>query len=144
MALLIMLGISVVLVFSLAGKVLYWVWLKPKNLEKYLRQQGIGGSPYKLFRGNLKEIASMSIEARSKPMEISHRITQRVMPFTHQGAEKYGLTMQALQSVYIPGISWFLPTKQNSKMKEVDKEIKTILTYMINKQEEAMKIGKKM
>ncbi|PIA45522.1 hypothetical protein AQUCO_01600005v1 [Aquilegia coerulea] len=280
MGLLILVGICVVLVISCVWKVLNWVWLKPKKLEKCLRQQGISGRPYKFLQGNVKDLASMMMEARSKPMELSHRIAARVIPFTNQGVEKYGkitfdwrgpkvrvnimdpelirevfsnkyhgfsktkvnpylklivtglvshdgdtwvkhrriinpafhieklklmlpafhtccselvskwqklvsgasceldvwpefqkltadvisraafgnsyeqggrifqlqiqlagLIMQAMQSVYIPGISWYLPTKQNNKRMKIEGEIQSLLTDMIKKREEAMKIG---
>ncbi|KAF5199594.1 Cytochrome p450 [Thalictrum thalictroides] len=280
MVLLILVGICVVLVISWIWKVLNWVWLKPRKLEKCLRQQGINGRPYKFLKGNVEDLGRMMMEARSKPMELSHRIVPRVIPFIHEGVEKYGkftfdwrgptlrvnimdpelikevfsnkyyqysktkvnpylklivtglvshdgdtwarhrriinpafhleklklmlpafhtccselvskwqklvsgtsceldvwpdfekltasvisraafgssyeqgerifqlqtqlggLIMQALQSVYIPGISWYLPTKQNNTRIKIEREMQSLLTDIIKKREEAMKLG---
>ncbi|KAF9600150.1 hypothetical protein IFM89_004761 [Coptis chinensis] len=58
---------------SWALRTFYRVWVKPKRMEKYLGEQGINGPPYKIFYGNLKEMVGMVIEARSRPMELSHR-----------------------------------------------------------------------
>ncbi|PQQ12898.1 cytochrome P450 CYP72A219-like isoform X2 [Prunus yedoensis var. nudiflora] len=52
--------------------------------------------------------------------------------------EKFFTT--AIQSVYIPG-SRFLPTKQNKKMKKIYEEVRVLLKGIINKREEAMKLG---
>ncbi|KAF3442301.1 hypothetical protein FNV43_RR16217 [Rhamnella rubrinervis] len=50
------------------------------------------------------------------------------------------LVITITRSIYIPG--WrFVPTKMNNRMKEIDKEIKALLKDMINKREQAMRIG---
>ncbi|KAG5597312.1 hypothetical protein H5410_038544 [Solanum commersonii] len=67
-----------------------WLWLKPKKLEKYLRQQGLNGNSYKLFFGDLKVGYMISKEAKSKPMNFSHDITQRVSPLLHKTFTNYG------------------------------------------------------
>ncbi|KAG9459000.1 hypothetical protein H6P81_003508 [Aristolochia fimbriata] len=64
-------------------------WWRPKKLERWLKQRGIVGPPYKFLTGNLKENFEMLKEARSKPMELSHRIVPRVFPFIHQTVKHY-------------------------------------------------------
>ncbi|KAL1560601.1 cytochrome P450 CYP72A219-like protein [Salvia divinorum] len=66
------------------------VWFTPKKLEKILRQQGFKGNSYKLFYGDFKEIAVISKEAMSKPMEFSNDITPRALPIYHQTSKDYG------------------------------------------------------
>ncbi|PIA26852.1 hypothetical protein AQUCO_08600015v1 [Aquilegia coerulea] len=80
------------LVFTLVYRVLNWVWLEPRKLEKHLRKQGIPGPPYKMLQGNMKEIASLLLKVRSNPMEHSHRIVRRILPYIHQTVENYGKT----------------------------------------------------
>ncbi|XP_068658463.1 cytochrome P450 CYP72A616-like [Aristolochia californica] len=48
------------------------------------------GPPYKFLSGNLKESVRLLKEARSKPMELSHRIAPHVVPFAHQVVKEYG------------------------------------------------------
>ncbi|PIA32951.1 hypothetical protein AQUCO_04300126v1 [Aquilegia coerulea] len=81
-----------VLVCSCAWAVLNWIWLKPMKAEKFLREQGIRGPPYRLGHGNTKEIATLMEKELSKPMELSNRIVPRLLPFVQQMAELYGKT----------------------------------------------------
>ncbi|KAL5715552.1 hypothetical protein ACHQM5_017354 [Ranunculus cassubicifolius] len=67
-----------------------YLWLNPKKLEKCLREQGIQGPPYKFFYGNSKDLANSINEAQSKPMENSHNIVPRIMPYVQQTVSKYG------------------------------------------------------
>ncbi|KAF9610848.1 hypothetical protein IFM89_025258 [Coptis chinensis] len=85
-----LLVICAVFVISWAWKAFVWVWLKPKKLEKCLREQGIKGPPYNFMSGNYKETMSSRQAARSKPTELSHNIVPRVIPFIHHTIEKYG------------------------------------------------------
>ncbi|KAF9626461.1 hypothetical protein IFM89_034395 [Coptis chinensis] len=83
--------VSSVFAISWALRTFYWVWVKPKRMEKYFREQGINGPPYKIFYGNLKEMVGMVIEARSRPMELSHRIIPCLLPFFYHTVEDYGI-----------------------------------------------------
>ncbi|PIA45518.1 hypothetical protein AQUCO_01600002v1, partial [Aquilegia coerulea] len=71
-------------------KTVYWLWLKPMKMKKYLKKQGIDGPSYKFFYGNLKESEMMKMKARSKPMELSHCIVPRLLPFQNQAVKTYG------------------------------------------------------
>ncbi|KAF6140528.1 hypothetical protein GIB67_035555 [Kingdonia uniflora] len=70
--------------------VFYTVWWKPTSLEKLLKQQGITGSPYKLYHGELKEYVRSLQEARTKPMSLTNEIVPRVIPFVKQQVETHG------------------------------------------------------
>ncbi|CAB4277173.1 unnamed protein product [Prunus armeniaca] len=72
---------------TLGWKVVNWVWLKPKKLERYLRQQGLSGNSYRLLTGDLTDNSKMTKEALSKPMEFSHDIVP-CAPFTPRNLQQ--------------------------------------------------------
>lgn len=74
-----------------AYKILNWVWLKPKNLEKRLRRQGFDGNSYKLFSGDLKDIGIITRDAEAKPMNFTNDIVPRVYPIFHKAFQNYGM-----------------------------------------------------
>nr|WAU86881.1 birch protein [Betula platyphylla] len=90
--------ISVAAIFTLVAvtvvmvgwRILNWVWVRPKYLERRLREQGFAGNPYRLFSGDLKESSMMSKQANSKPINLSDDISPRVVPIVHHTVEKYG------------------------------------------------------
>ncbi|KAF8037809.1 hypothetical protein BT93_B0604 [Corymbia citriodora subsp. variegata] len=73
-----------------AWRVVNWVWLRPKRLERLLRQQGLSGKPYTFLFGDLKENSLLLMEAKSKPFTVSDDIKPRLLPFLHQSSQKYG------------------------------------------------------
>ncbi|PRQ30818.1 putative secologanin synthase [Rosa chinensis] len=75
-----------------AWNILDWVWLKPKKLERCLREQGLKGNSYKLLNGDMKENSIMLNQAKSKPMNLStsHDIAPQVDPFVDQTVKTYG------------------------------------------------------
>ncbi|CAI9095923.1 OLC1v1031961C1 [Oldenlandia corymbosa var. corymbosa] len=75
------------------SKIVYSVYLKPKRLEKLLRQQGIKGTSYKLVQGDNLVMQEMANEALSKPISLNHKIAPRVNPFIDHMVKKYGLYM---------------------------------------------------
>ncbi|XP_076882804.1 cytochrome P450 CYP72A219-like [Bidens hawaiensis] len=77
------LGIAIVFLLYI-WRILNWLWFKPKKIEKFLRDQGLKGTPYKLLYGDLKEMVQMMIDAKSKPMNLTHDIAHRVSPFFHK------------------------------------------------------------
>ncbi|XP_019158876.1 PREDICTED: cytochrome P450 CYP72A219-like [Ipomoea nil] len=87
----ILLGVCVsVGLLAYAWGVLDWVWFKPKKLEKWLKQQGLKGNPYRILSGDMKELAKMTTDALSKPMTLSDNIAPRVIPYYVQHVNKYG------------------------------------------------------
>lgn len=84
--------------------VLYGVgrfWVKPKRVERKLKQQGIAGRPYKLLIGDVKEFVRLITEAWSKPINLSHQIVQRVDPFTLDNVQKYRKLMPNLLKLHL-------------------------------------------
>ncbi|XP_030552121.2 cytochrome P450 72A397-like [Rhodamnia argentea] len=73
-----------------AWRAVNWVWLRPKRLERLLRQQGLSGKPYTFLHGDLKERSRLLKEAMSKPIAVSDDIKPRLLPFLHQSFQTYG------------------------------------------------------
>ncbi|XP_028072221.1 cytochrome P450 CYP72A219-like [Camellia sinensis] len=84
-------SIALVTLLTWAWKVVNWVWLRPKQLEKWLREQGFKGNPYKLLFGDTKEMIPMMKEARSKPIDpYSDDIVPHFQPFHHHCVNLHG------------------------------------------------------
>jgi len=77
----------------LAWRILNWLWLKPKKLEKFLREQGLKGNPYRLLVGDTNDLLKMRKEATSKPMNLSDDIVPRVFSFVQQSVAKHGMSL---------------------------------------------------
>ncbi|KAK9937703.1 hypothetical protein M0R45_014475 [Rubus argutus] len=84
--------IFVSIIVRWAWSVLDWVWLKPKKLERCLREQGLKGNSYRLLYGDMKEDSIMLNQAQSKPMNLStsHEIAPRFIPLVEQTVKTYG------------------------------------------------------
>ncbi|KAL7216596.1 hypothetical protein ACSBR1_028527 [Camellia fascicularis] len=84
-------SVALVTLLTCAWRVVNWVWLRPKQLEKWLREQGFKGNPYKVLYGDTKEMMSMRRESRSKPMDTSSDdIIPRVLPSHHHSVHLHG------------------------------------------------------
>ncbi|GAA0170284.1 oxygenase [Lithospermum erythrorhizon] len=70
-----------VVLITYTWKILNWVWITPKKMEKSLREQGFSGNSYRLLFGDLKEWNKMIQESKSKPIGLSDDIVPRVFPF---------------------------------------------------------------
>ncbi|XP_059444131.1 cytochrome P450 CYP72A219-like [Corylus avellana] len=77
-------------ILTLGWRILKWVWLRPKYLERRLREQGCSGNSYRLFFGDLKDSSMMSKQAKSTPINFSDDISPRVIPFVHHTVKNYG------------------------------------------------------
>ncbi|KAD0124597.1 hypothetical protein E3N88_44760 [Mikania micrantha] len=84
------LGVVAMLLFYMSWKISNWLWFKPKKMEKFLRDQGLKGTPYRFMYGDLKEMGQMLKESMSKPMNLNHDIVPRVMPFFHKFITTFG------------------------------------------------------
>ncbi|KAF5185683.1 Cytochrome p450 [Thalictrum thalictroides] len=82
--------ISSSLLLWLAVKVFYSLWWKPKSLEKQLKQQGIKGTSYKFWHGDLKDYGRMFNEVWSKPLNLTHSIVPYVIPFFNKIVQTHG------------------------------------------------------
>ncbi|RWR97381.1 cytochrome P450 CYP72A219-like protein [Cinnamomum micranthum f. kanehirae] len=80
---------SAVLLLSLIYRFLYVFWWKPMKHGRYLNDQGIKGPPYKLVVGNTTEDFQLRNEAQLKPMDLSHAILPRVLPFHYRTFKTY-------------------------------------------------------
>nr|CAB3473650.1 unnamed protein product [Digitaria exilis] len=61
----------------LAAWTLEWAWWSPRRLERALRAQGLKGTRYRLFTGDLPENAQLM----TKPLPLGcHDIIPRVLP----------------------------------------------------------------
>ncbi|CAI0409317.1 unnamed protein product [Linum tenue] len=71
-------------------RVMNWLWIRPKRLERYLRSQGFDGRPYRFLKGDMKEALEMVKEAKSRQLDISDDAALRVFPFPHHTVKTYG------------------------------------------------------
>ncbi|XP_049386888.1 cytochrome P450 CYP72A219-like [Solanum stenotomum] len=80
--------VAILLIYT--WKVLNWAWFRPKKLEINFRQNGLKGNPYKLLYGDLNELTKSIVEAKSKPINFSDDIAQRLIPFFLDSINKNG------------------------------------------------------
>lgn len=73
-----------------AWRILNWLWLRPKKLEKLLREQGLQGNPYRILYGDIKDLLKMEKEARSKSMNLTDDIMPRVIPYIQHNVKIHG------------------------------------------------------
>ncbi|XP_058766155.1 cytochrome P450 72A68-like [Vicia villosa] len=74
----------------IAWKVLNWLWLRPKKLEKLLREQGLHGNSYRILVGDVKDLFKMEKEAKTKSMNLSDDIVPRVSPYIQKSVKIHG------------------------------------------------------
>ncbi|KAI3694038.1 hypothetical protein L1987_76996 [Smallanthus sonchifolius] len=82
-------GVAVVVVVYV-WRFFNWVWLKPKKMEKCLRDQGLKGTSYKFLYGDVKEMVKMITESYLKPINLNDDIVPRVLSFIHRVVTIHG------------------------------------------------------
>lgn len=80
-----------IIFFVMLWRVLNWVWLKPKKLEKRLREEGFKGDSYRFVYGGLRDVSAMIKEAISKPLSLSDDFVPRVIPHLLHTINKHGI-----------------------------------------------------
>ncbi|KAF7830419.1 cytochrome P450 CYP72A219-like [Senna tora] len=84
------LGFVVVCIIVVIIKVVHNIWWRPKSVEKLLRKQGMKGTSYRLFTGDMPEMNKSVKETLSKPIALNAQIVPRVIPFYHKMVHHYG------------------------------------------------------
>uniref|UniRef100_A0A7N0VEZ5 Cytochrome P450 n=1 Tax=Kalanchoe fedtschenkoi TaxID=63787 RepID=A0A7N0VEZ5_KALFE len=79
-----------ILILTWAYRVINWLWLTPKRLERSLKRQGFKGGSYRILYGDMKENSKMTQEAISKPIGLSESIIPRLLPYVDQCLKIYG------------------------------------------------------
>ena len=75
----------------LAGWILEWAWWTPRRLGRALQAQGLTGTRYRLFIGDVTKNARLNREARSRPLPLgSHDIAPRVEPMYSNTIKEHG------------------------------------------------------
>lgn len=85
-------AISVILIIiaNFALKLYQRQWVRPNKIQRQLKELGFKGNPYRFLHGDMKEFFSIAREATSKPMEFSHDIGARVLPYEDHIVKKHG------------------------------------------------------
>ncbi|KAL6565386.1 hypothetical protein OROGR_002337 [Orobanche gracilis] len=102
----IILSLVILALMLWAWRMLNWLWLRPKKLEKLLREQGLKGNQYRFFVGDLKELLKMRKEAKSKPMNLSDDTVPRVFAYVQHSVNKYGSSFVSYSPKALPQ-RWF-------------------------------------
>ncbi|KAK9071510.1 hypothetical protein SSX86_010079 [Deinandra increscens subsp. villosa] len=100
-------------------KMINMVWIRPKKLEKILRNQGLNGNKYRLLFGDMKEF-SMFQRSRAKHIDIDNgeEVLSHVVPFPYHALQKHGRS-------FITWMGW------NPRVTVMDPElIKEVLTNL--------------
>ncbi|XP_050237843.1 cytochrome P450 CYP749A22-like isoform X2 [Mercurialis annua] len=73
------------------SKFIYKQWWTPNRIQSSMKSQGIKGPSYRLFHGNIKEIAYMRKEVTKNPMELSHHLLPTIQPYIYSWTKLYGM-----------------------------------------------------
>lgn len=84
-------SILILVCITLVVKVVNWAWLKPKKLEKLLREQGLNGNPFNCFSlGDVLDFIKVAKTEQPKTISLSDDIIPHILPYYHQSVAKYG------------------------------------------------------
>lgn len=81
-----------IIVVLCVWKVVNMMWVTPKKLEKYLRNQGFNGNNYRFLFGDMKELSMMFRQSKSKHINLDDddEVLPHIVPFTHISLQKHG------------------------------------------------------
>ncbi|KAI7740430.1 hypothetical protein M8C21_002365 [Ambrosia artemisiifolia] len=101
-------------------KIVNIVWVRPKKLEKFLKNQGFNGNNYKFLFGDMKQLSTIFQESKSQSKHINiddgDEVLSHVVAFSLKSLKKYGRS-------YITWMGW------NPRVIVMDPELlKEILT----------------
>lgn len=99
-----------IVVVLCAWKMVNMVWLRPKKLEKYLKNQGLKGNKYRLLFGDMKELSALFQQSKSKHINIDEvdEVLPHVVAFTYHSMQKHG----KIYFFRLPPLSFDLRTKK--------------------------------
>ncbi|KAG8055564.1 hypothetical protein GUJ93_ZPchr0001g32489 [Zizania palustris] len=85
-------AVAAVALLWLSAWTVQWAWWTPRRLDRALRAQGLRGTRYRLFTGDVAENGRLNREAAaSSPLPLgSHDVAPRVMPFFCNAAKEHG------------------------------------------------------
>ncbi|KAI7751116.1 hypothetical protein M8C21_028710 [Ambrosia artemisiifolia] len=92
-----------IVVVLCAWKIVNMVWVRPKKLEKFLKNQGFQGNNYKFLFGDMKEFSMMSQQSKSRFQNINiddgDAVLSHVVAFSHHSLQTHGRS-------YITWMGW--------------------------------------
>ncbi|KAI3798740.1 hypothetical protein L1987_34018 [Smallanthus sonchifolius] len=111
-----------IVVVVCAWKMVNMVWLRPKKLEKYLRNQGFNGNKYKLLFGDMKELSMMIQQSKSKHINIDDEdeVLPHVAAFSYQSLQNCG---HVTWNVVLAGRSYVTWMGWNPRLTIMDPDI---------------------
>ncbi|KAH6775515.1 cytochrome P450 [Perilla frutescens var. hirtella] len=71
-------------------KLLNWVWFRPRKLEKFLREQGLNGTRYSPFLGDVRDCISSMTDEQPKTLQLSDDILPHIYRCYMQNLSKCG------------------------------------------------------
>ncbi|KAL8544469.1 hypothetical protein ACS0TY_004866 [Phlomoides rotata] len=71
-------------------KLLDFLWFRPRKIEKILRNQGLDGSPYRPFLGDLKDYIRVIKEKQSRSIEFLDDILPHIYGYYHSILTNHG------------------------------------------------------
>ncbi|XP_012850655.1 PREDICTED: cytochrome P450 CYP72A219-like isoform X2 [Erythranthe guttata] len=88
---LVLISLAMAASITCAAKLLNFLWLKPRKLERFLRNQGLHGTPYRPFIGDLKEMTKAIKAAQPKSIELSDEDTSpHIFAYYYDILKEYG------------------------------------------------------
>lgn len=71
-------------------RLLNWLWLRPRRLDRALRAQGLRGTTYRPIYGDASRMEQLRKERQAKPLPPSHDIIPRVAPLFQEAMREHG------------------------------------------------------